>query len=181
MPCAVGFVMTGMARSLLLLLCTAIMVAGCSKQFEFGNNKNRAYTGQEVTYIVIDKSDRNMRLYHKNRVLKSYRVQLGFSPVGDKERQGDGRTPEGLYRIDRKNPYSDFHLSLGISYPDGKDRIIAATKGVDPGGDIFIHGGPQDGIPRNYDWTRGCIAVSDRQIEEIYAMVEVDTPVLIRP
>ena len=165
-------------RKILILLLVAMMITSCS---DSTNGKFKSYKGPEVTYVVVDKSARKMKLYHKNKVLKSYKVQLGFAPIGDKVMQGDGRTPEGKYRIDRKNPYSKFHLSLGISYPDGRDHAIARARGVDPGGDIFIHGGPTNGANADYDWTHGCIAVSDRQIEEIYARVDLNTPVLIRP
>ena len=165
-------------RKILILLLVAMMVTSCS---DSKNDKFKSYKGPEVTYVVVDKSDRKMKLYHKNKVLKSYKIQLGFAPIGDKVMQGDGRTPEGRYRIDRKNPYSKFHLSLGISYPDDRDHAIARARGVDPGGDIFIHGGPANGTNADYDWTYGCIAVSDQQIEEIYAMVDLNTPVLIRP
>ncbi|MDA8586162.1 L,D-transpeptidase family protein, partial [Rhodobacteraceae bacterium] len=112
-------------------------------------------------------------------VLKSYRIDLGFAPVGDKKMSGDGRTPEGAYRINRRNPESDFHLSLGINYPNARDVAEAKALGVDPGGDIFIHG---RGNPAGFlirDWTWGCVAVTNKEMEEVYAMVRTGTPVLI--
>ena len=92
--------------------------------------------------------------------------------------QGDGKTPEGAYTVDRRNPDSLFHLSIGISYPNEADIAFAAAQGREPGGDIFIHGGPRPGIDAiKPDWTAGCIAVSDREIEDIYAMVRDGTPI----
>ena len=101
--------------------------------------------------------------------------------MGRKRFEGDGRMPEGSYVIDRRNPDSMFHLSIGISYPNAADTAYAAAQGQDPGGDIFVHGGPRRGIdPVGVrDWTAGCIAVTDREIEEIYAMVRDGTPIAI--
>ena len=126
-----------------------------------------------VTGIYIDKSDKKLYLLNGRKVLKSYDVELGFNPVGHKRFQGDGKTPEGVYYIDRKNPQSQFHLSLGLSYPNSKDKSYAQKYGKSAGGDIFIHG--KKGL------TRGCISVSNRDIEEIYKLVEYRTPVQIVP
>ena len=145
-------------------------------------SKYKTYNGPEVTRVVVFKEARAMYLMHNDEVLKTFAFDLGFAPVGDKERYGDGRTPEGSYFIDRKNPNSEFHLSLGISYPDAHDRTAAKEAGDNPGGDIFIHGGPAERRDRGKaDWTAGCIAVTDRQIEDIYAMVRIGTPIDIFP
>lgn len=139
------------------------------------------YHGPEVTRVIVEKGARRMHLMHHDQVLKSYRVQLGSNPIGHKRQRGDGRTPEGEYYIDRRNPRSRFHLSLGISYPNEADVAYAAARGVDPGGDIFIHGrGPNHRRARG-DWTAGCIAVTDREMEVIYAMVLDGTPITILP
>lgn len=130
--------------------------------------------------IIVSKSRREMLLLHRDSVLRSYRVTLGREPTGHKEREGDGRTPEGEYTIDRRNPKSQYHLSLRISYPNQRDRARAAELGVDPGGDIMIHGW-KDGKPREEDWTQGCIAVTDAEMDEIWALVELGTPVRIDP
>ena len=108
-------------------------------------------------------------------------MSLGFAPVGHKQVEGDGRTPEGDYLIDRKNPNSNFHLSLGVSYPNSQDVEVARALGQSPGGDIFIHGGPKrdSNADPESDWTWGCISVSDREIEEIYSMVNVGTIISI--
>ena len=117
-------------------------------------------------------------------VLRTYPSGLGFAPEGHKQFEGDGRTPEGSYLIDRRNPDSLFHLSIGISYPNETDIAFADAQGRSPGKDIFIHGGPRRAIdPMNVremnvrDWTAGCISVTDRQVEEIYAMVQDGTPI----
>jgi murein L,D-transpeptidase YafK len=113
-------------------------------------------------------------------VLRSYDIALGFAPEGHKQFEGDGKTPEGAYYITHKNPDSRFHLSLGISYPNEADIAFSEAQGKDPGGEIFIHGGPK-GPVRNRDWTWGCVAVSDREMEMIYAMVNPGTPIYILP
>ncbi|GGD21341.1 L,D-transpeptidase family protein [Sinisalibacter lacisalsi] len=157
-----------------VMLIGLLGLASCSKF--------RTYDGPEVTRILVFKDARTMYLMNGESVLESYAIDLGFAPSGQKEREGDGKTPEGSYIIDRKNPNSEFHLSLGISYPEVHERLAAKEAGQNPGGDIFIHGGPSDRRLRGKpDWTAGCIAVTDRQIEDIYAMVNIGTPIEIRP
>ncbi|MFN4057821.1 MAG: L,D-transpeptidase family protein [Roseinatronobacter sp.] len=161
----------------LRLLAAALLVAAlasCSSGSKF-----RTYNGPEVTQIIVYKAERRMELWHHNRMLRSFRVDLGGNPFNHKERRGDRRTPEGDYLIDRRNPNSRFHLSIGIDYPNAADRTFAAENGWDPGGDIFIHGrGPEFPNARG-DWTDGCIAVTDREMEDIYAMVRIGTPIRI--
>lgn len=160
-------------RRSILTTAAAAGLAGCAGQPDFGRLP-------VATQVLVSKSERRMWLLDGNQSLRRYRVELGFQPQGHKSEEGDGRTPEGLYFIDRKNPRSDFHLSLGINYPDPSDVARAESLGVDPGGDIFIHGGPRPRIDRDGpDWTAGCIAVRNREIEEIYAMVRLGTPILI--
>jgi murein L,D-transpeptidase YafK len=136
--------------------------------------------------IVIDKSDRRLSLYRRNRLLKTYDIALGPNPNGHKEREGDGRTPEGSYVIDSRNRNSAFHRSLHISYPNDRDRRRARRLGVSPGGDIMIHGLPNGmgAIGKAHllrDWTQGCIAVTNAEIEEIWRVVPDGTRVEIRP
>ena len=139
-----------------------------------------------VNHIVIIKSTRTMTLMDHDKVLKTYRVALGGVPVGAKQKQGDHKTPEGDYIIDSRNSHSQFHLSLHISYPNAADREHARRLGVNPGGDIMIHGlppayaylGPRH---REWDWTEGCVAVDNKEIEEIWDMVPVGTRVEIKP
>lgn len=158
-----------------LVVCLALGLTGCSKF--------RTYTGPEVTRIVVFKGERKMHLFHHDKVLRSFDVALGGDPFGHKTQEGDGRTPEGEYFIDRRNPNSAFHLSIGISYPNERDVEVAKAAGVSPGGDIFIHGraGKHRDRGRGWDWTDGCIAVTDREMEHVYAMVRDNTPILILP
>jgi lipoprotein-anchoring transpeptidase ErfK/SrfK len=133
-----------------------------------------------ANHIVVSKTNRVLALMKDEETLKRYKVHLGFAPEGHKLRSGDGRTPEGRYHIDRRNPRSDFYLSLGVSYPNAIDVARARAMGVRPGGDIFIHGGPRRTADRRKkDWTAGCIAVSDAEIEEIWSMVPTGIPITI--
>ncbi len=140
-----------------------------------------------VDAIEDDKRARQMRMMHQGQPVRTYSIALGRNPVGHKQFQGDSRTPEGTYVIDARNPQSRFGLSLRISYPDDQDRWRAASKTLDPGGDIFIHGLPTRLLPgeeRNYvnrDWTDGCIAVTNAEMREIYHSVRDGTPITIRP
>ena len=122
-----------------------------------------------------------MYLFHKEDVLKEYDIDLGFAPRGDKKIEGDGKTPEGRYFIDRRNPNSKFYLSLGISYPNAFDIAEAKRLGKSPGGDIFIHGKSNPLKRDRNDWTWGCIAVTNREMEDVYAMVGNGTPIQINP
>lgn len=137
-----------------------------------------------IRRILVEKSARRMTIWQQDGPTQTYRIALGFSPDGPKARQGDGRTPEGIFRIDRLNDQSRFHLSLGLDYPQPHHREAARRAGVSPGGDIMIHGQPNS-IARGYrvkgDWTEGCIAVDNHEIEEIFAMARIGTEVEIRP
>jgi murein L,D-transpeptidase YafK len=137
-----------------------------------------------VDRVLVDKSDRRLSLIRDGRVVRVYAVSLGFSPEGDKAREGDGRTPEGIFRIDRRNDASRFHLSVGLDYPQPSDRERAAAGGYSPGGDIFIHGQPEgiEGRTRLLgDWTEGCIAVTNANMGEIWRVVPIGTEVEIVP
>ncbi|HOS96174.1 MAG TPA: L,D-transpeptidase family protein [Deltaproteobacteria bacterium] len=136
--------------------------------------------------ILIEKKERRLTLFAKGRVLKSYRIALGGNPEGPKERQGDNKTPEGIYFIDARNRDSRYHLSLHISYPNERDRKRARELGVPPGGDIMIHGikngfSAVGDLHAAFDWTKGCIAVTDEEIEEIERLAPNGTIVEIRP
>jgi tetratricopeptide (TPR) repeat protein len=136
--------------------------------------------------ILIEKKERRLTLISKGKILKTYKIALGGNPMGPKERQGDNKTPEGTYVIDARNKESGYHLSLHISYPNEKDRKRARELGVSPGGDIMIHG-IKNGFSRvgdshaEVDWTKGCIAVTDEEIEEIDKLAPNGTVVEIRP
>ena len=162
-------------RRFVILGALGALLTACGAPSKF-----RTYNGPAVTRVQVFKKQRKLQLLSGNRLLKQYDMQMGFAPEGHKQIQNDGRTPEGAYRIDRRNPNSRYHLSLGISYPNSEDIARAAAMGKSPGGDIFIHG-----TPTRYrgakDWTWGCIAVTDDEIEEIYAMVKDGTPIFIYP
>jgi murein L,D-transpeptidase YafK len=139
-----------------------------------------------VDRIVIAKSKRTLTLMEGPKTGKTYMVALGGQPVGPKDRQGDHKTPEGIYSVDAKNPKSEFHKALHISYPSLSDRANARKLGVSPGGDVEIHGlGAKWGFigaeHRLTDWTDGCIAVTNDEIDEIYPLIKVGTQVEIRP
>ncbi len=145
-------------------------------------------TASELTAdrIMVNKSKREMLLLRDDKVIRRYKIGLGQSPIGPKERQGDSKTPEGLYTISGRNPASAYHLALRISYPSPADIERARKAGEDPGGDIMIHGLP-NGEPasgkhtRTTDWTVGCIAVTNEEIEEIWRLVPDGTPIQINP
>lgn len=134
-------------------------------------------------YLLVDKSERLLIAYRGGKPIKSYRgLKFGAAPAGHKRFEGDERTPEGLYTIDTRNPQSRFHLSLRISYPNRQDRAYAAQYGRSAGGDIFIHGQPTGyrGPPLPGDWTDGCIALTNAEIEELWRIVPDGTPIEIR-
>ena len=136
--------------------------------------------------IVVHKKARTMELMRSSQVIKTYKIALGGEPVGPKTRQGDHRTPEGLYVIDSRNVHSQFHRSLHISYPNADDRARSLKLGKSPGGDIEIHGLPSGfawiGTTQHaLDWTAGCIALSNDEIDEVWKMVSVGTTVEIDP
>lgn len=146
----------------------------------------RPAPGLRADRILVLKGARKLQLLRAGVIVRTYRIALGFDPKGHKQREGDGRTPEGRYRISWRNPNSRFHRSLKISYPAAADRARARARGVSPGGDIFIHGLPKGwaalaAIHWRRDWTLGCIAVTNAEIEEIWAAVPDGTPVEIHP
>ena len=156
-----------------LVMLALVTLASCG-------NKIRSYNGPPVTSVEVHKSDRKMYLLSGTRVLKAYTIHLGGYPIGHKQFEGDGKTPEGRYFITHRNPGSAYHLSLGISYPNDVDRAYAVSQGRETGGDIFIHGQNNRG-PSRGDWTFGCIAVTDREVEQIYSMVNPGTVINIYP
>lgn len=152
--------------------------------------KNAVDKGQSIpsTLIVdkvfVDKSERILKLLSKDTVVKSYRIALGDSPIGHKHQQGDQRTPVGYYTLDYKNENSIAHRSIHVSYPNAADKAQAKSRGVNPGGDIMIHGqmngfGHLAGLNQQRDWTDGCIAVTNDEMDEIMAAVKVGTAIEI--
>lgn len=163
------------------LIGSALSLSGCAGSWPFRKDPTWPDVGYgEVTRLHVLKGARLLQLEAAGQVVREYQIGLGFAPEGPKRVQGDGRTPEGLYRTDRRNPQSAFHLSLGVSYPSAEDRVRAWAKGRSPGGDIFLHGSPNGMDPEpSGDWTRGCIAVRNAEIEEIWRLVPNGCPILI--
>jgi murein L,D-transpeptidase YafK len=136
--------------------------------------------------VLVNKTERKLYLLNDGQVMKEYPISLGLNPVGHKQQQGDKRTPEGTYLLKHRNPQSKYYKSILLSYPNEQDRRRAEARGVDPGGDLAIHGLPTrseeeawDYIER--DWTDGCIAVTNDEMEEIWNMVDDGTPIEILP
>ena len=140
----------------------------------------------KVDQVVVVKSQRTLTLLSKGKVIRTYKVALGGAPVGAKEQQGDHKTPEGHYVLDRRNSKSRFYKSIHVSYPNEQDQQKATKNGTSPGGDVMIHGLPNGlgwlgAAHRAMDWTDGCIAVTDAEMDEIWDFVADGTPIEIRP
>ena len=176
--------------TLLLFVSAAAALASAhdpdSTRAVTSNRTSRVSAPVAADSLVLTKSRRELDVYYHGDRVRTYYVALGRSPIGDKERIGDNRTPEGLFFIQGRNPNSRYHLSLRISYPDASHRARAARLGVEPGGDIMIHGLPEEQAAfgpahRDYDWTNGCIAVTNQEIEELWRVVRDGTPIQIKP
>jgi murein L,D-transpeptidase YafK len=172
-----------MVRFLLACGAAIVLLQSCFPPVAWAQTREPT---SEVDSILVLKKDHVLELLAGGKVIRSYKVALGTGGLASKERQGDGRTPEGRYVIDSRNEHSAFYKSLHISYPDAEDHRRAARLGVSPGGDIMIHGLPNGRgwigpAHRLYDWTEGCIAVTDDEMDEIWKLVPVGTPVEIRP
>jgi murein L,D-transpeptidase YafK len=146
----------------------------------------RAASGLHADRVVVFKKERTLQLVSRGKIIKTYKVALGGDPIGPKAQQGDHKTPEGVYVLDSRNAHSQFYKSIHVSYPSARDRAAARSKGVSPGGDVFVHGLPNGyrwvgASHRLKDWTDGCIAVTDEEIEEIWAADADGTPIEIRP
>ena len=171
-------------RKLLFLALLAVGAAVLFHKREDATPPIVAPLSGPIDRIIIEKIARRMVVYRGDTPLREYPIALGFTPTGAKQRQGDGKTPEGVFRINRVNAQSSYHLSLGLDYPQTADAARAVTGGYDAGGDIFIHGQPNglpDGTVLKTDWTAGCIAVSNAAIDEIFAAASIGTVVEIRP
>ena len=149
-------------------------------------NKVRAGDFPTAEKVVVEKKNRKLHLVRDGVPFRTYDIALGMTPEGHKEQEGDSKTPEGAYLLDMRNPDSDFFLSIHISYPNPSDRRRAADKGVDPGGQIMIHGQPNvptysAGYYKSSDWTNGCIAVSNAAMVNIWQLTAANTPITILP
>jgi murein L,D-transpeptidase YafK len=168
------------------ILLAVFLIIGATAIFFFGHHDRKVLpAGTTIDRILVEKSERKLSVLRGSEVLKTYRVALGRNPIGAKEQEGDMKTPEGIYTIDYRNPQSDYHLALHISYPSAEDTTRAAQRGVNAGFDIMIHGLPNGrswigAAHRQKDWTAGCIAVTDQEIDEIYRVTPDGTTIEIR-
>jgi len=174
-----------MFRRIFILITAIILLVGGVYIYAH-HNWNPLPAGTTIDRILVEKSARKLSIFRDGKKLKSYRVALGRNPVGPKEQEGDMKTPEGFYWIDWRNPESDYHLSLHVSYPSDADNARAAERGVNAGFDIMIHGITNGGgwigaFHRWHNWTAGCIALPDEEIEELYRVTPDWTPIEIRP
>jgi murein L,D-transpeptidase YafK len=165
----------------LLVVCLAALAVAAAAYLNFNPLPRDAVADR----VLVEKSARRLTLLKNGSTLKTYRVALGRAPIGAKEYEGDQRTPEGIYSIDFHKPDSDYHLALHVSYPEQRDIDRAATEGLSAGSDIMIHGLPNGRgwigrFHRREDWTAGCVAVADFEIEEIYRAVPDGTPIEFR-
>jgi len=169
-------------RWLWWIACAGLLLwASCSAPTETATAASGPADG-----VLILKSERRLQLLRDGAPFRSYRIALGRVPEGPKRCEGDMKTPEGKYVVSGRNPHSQYHLSLRVSYPNAQDRREASRLGCSPGGDIMIHGLPNSwgrigAVHTAVDWTRGCVAVTDAEVEEIWKLVEDGTPVEIRP
>ena len=168
-------------RTILILILIGLLNSCTHFNLFNSSDLSKSHNPPKITSIAVSKKARRLSLFNDSAIIKSYRIGLGSQPIGDKKVEGDGKTPEGTYFINRKNPESRFFLSLGISYPNKADLAEAKVLGKSAGGDIFIHG--QDRKPHIFkpDWTAGCISMRNKDIEEIYSLVAIGTPIVIRP
>lgn len=140
----------------------------------------------KIDQVVVSKHERTLILFSQGKAIRTYKISLGEAPVGAKQQEGDHKTPEGHYILDRRNPRSKFYKSIHISYPNEEDRKRAEQRGVSPGGDIMLHGLPNHfgwlgAMHLSQDWTDGCIAVTNQEIDEIWELVSDGTPIEIKP
>lgn len=175
-----------MRRFALITLIVLVAGAGWFGWHRFGPRPvapPMAPEASQVDHILIEKSARRLTATLDGAIVMQADIALGFEPEGDKQQEGDGKTPLGLFKIDRRNPQSAYHLSLGIDYPQTEDIDRASLEGVDPGGDIFIHGQPNGvfGITLPGDWTAGCIAISNAEMARLWSLAPTGTTVEIRP
>lgn len=161
-------------------LAALLALAGCASKPE--------PTVRFVDSVLVRKGERTLQLLHDGDVYREYKIALGDSPVGHKFEEGDERTPEGDYVLNWRNPNSNFHKSIHVSYPNARDRAFARAMGINPGGMIMIHGRPNwltsPAVAREYDgrdWTDGCIAVKNHEMDEIWRLVRDGTPIRILP
>jgi murein L,D-transpeptidase YafK len=169
-----------------MIFAFSILICAFAIYLYAHHNWNSLPVGTTIDRIVVEKSARRLSMFRDGNQIKTFRIALGRNPLSAKQEEGDMKTPEGIYKIDGRNPQSSFHLALHISYPSNEDNKRAATHGVSAGSDIMIHGiqngrGWIGAFHRWKDWTAGCIAVTDEEIEELWRVTPDGTTIEIRP
>jgi len=175
-----------MNRKLLIPMILATLIAAIAQADSMTGLAGPATGLRPVDRIVVQKAGRKMELYREGQLVASYRISLGLVPSGHKQREGDYRTPEGSYRLTRRNAQSEFFLAVQVSYPEATDLALARRNGWAPGGSIMVHGLPNFlKYPRerylNTDWTDGCIALSNEDMLDFWLLTYQGTPIEIRP
>jgi murein L,D-transpeptidase YafK len=171
---------------IILSLVGAVILLTVGAYIYAHHNWNPLPQGTTIDRILVEKSALRLSIWKDGKKMKTYRVALGRNPTGAKQEEGDMKTPEGIYKIDSRNPQSDYHLALHVSYPSDEDTARAAERGVNAGFDIMIHG-IRNGVGwigtfhRMHDWTAGCIAMTDEEIEELCRVTPDGTTIEIRP
>ncbi len=162
-----------------------ILVASSFLVKSIPDKSNRLIPKRLVSHLVVFKHDRRLEVWHRDTLVRAMKVCLGQDPIGPKRQEGDSKTPEGVYQLDYANPNSSFYRSFHISYPNKADQLKAKRMGVSPGGLVMLHGcgGPGYAISQSagIDWTDGCIAVSDAQMDTLWAWIKVPLKIEIRP
>ncbi len=171
-----------MKFSLFTLFFIILTCSNCNGNLSHA--KQHILSGIEIDSIVVQKADRIMTIFSDKKKIKSYDIALGKDPIGKKHFEGDMKTPEGLYFIDAKSSTSKYHKNLNISYPNTSDMAYAKEQGKNAGGEIKIHGLPNNFKEENYkrsDWTWGCIALTNTEIDELFEHVKIGCPILLLP
>jgi murein L,D-transpeptidase YafK len=175
-----------MKKTVVISFIIILLIFACTAIYNLLPEK-KLPKGTKIDYLLVEKSERAMKAYSGDKLIKTYKISLGRNPEGHKVFEGDQKTPEGIYSINDRNPNSGYHKNLGVSYPNDTDRAKARTLGKSPGGDIKIHGLRNGGfgiikkLHRFTDWTNGCIAVTNGEIDELYEAVVPNAKIEIRP
>ncbi|MDQ8006655.1 MAG: L,D-transpeptidase family protein [Pedobacter sp.] len=175
-----------MKKTVIISFIIILLIFACTAIYNLLPEK-KLLEGTKIDYLLVEKSERTMKAYSGDKLIKTYKISLGGNPDGHKVFEGDQKTPEGIYVINDRNPNSGYHKNLGVSYPNDTDRAKAKALGKSPGGNIKIHGLRNGGfgiikkLHRFTDWTNGCIAVTNGEVDELYEAVVPNAKIEIRP
>ena len=174
-----------MRKAAIISIYLLLVIFTCAAIYNLWPEQKLA-SESKIDYLLVEKSQRTMKAYFGTQLLKTYKIAIGKNAIGHKVFEGDQKTPEGIYSINDRNPNSDYHKNLGVSYPNNMDRKTAKALGKSPGGDIKIHGlrngmGFIKKLHRTVNWTNGCIAITDSEVDELFAAVVPNAKIEIRP